>query len=178
MSYAADDQEAVLGRLLMDILHGDLSDETIELVYQLDPEDLALPMIHLVRYVQGMTRSPNLRAHINCSLLDELKIITIEQSEDLCPSQEQEPSPWRPDAPIPDRATPIIKDLLLEILRGKISYETLTAIDNLGELEDVPEPYRVLLSLVQNGREDGKEMADFLIYNLGGMIEELKKLRR
>jgi hypothetical protein len=49
----------------------------------------------------------------------------------------------------------LIKNLLLETLQGKISYETLTAIDDLGELEDVPEPYREVLALVQGSREDG-----------------------
>ena len=178
MSYAADDREAVLGRLLMDIVHGDLTNDTIWLVDQLDPDNLAMPMIHLVRYVQGMNRSPDMRASINRSLLDELNGITIEQREDLFPSQEQEPPSWQPNAPIPARALPIIKDLLLKILQGKISYETLTAIDDLGELEDVPEPYQEMLSLVQSWREDGQEIADFLIYNLSYMIEELKKLRR
>jgi hypothetical protein len=178
MSCATDDQEAILGRLLMDIVHGDLTDETIGLVDQLDLADLALPMRHLVAYVQGLNMSPHLRASINRSLLDELRIITIEQSEDLYPSPEEEPPTWRPDAPIPDRATSIIKDLLLEILIGKISYETLTAIDDLSELEDVPEPYQEILSLVQGCPEDGQEIADFLIYNLSCMIDELKKMRR
>jgi hypothetical protein len=178
MSYIADDQEAVLGRLLMDIVHGDLTDDTIELVDQLEPDDLALPMLHLVRYVQGMSMSLNVRASINRMLLDELRIITIEQQEDLYPSPEDETPPWQLNAPIPDRALPIIKDLLWEILRGKISYETLTAIDDLGELEDVPEPYGELLSIAQGCREDGQEIADFLIYSLSGVIEELKKLRR
>ena len=178
MSYAADDQEAILGRLLMDIVHGDLTDETIELVNQLDPDNLALPMVHLVRFVQGMSRWPPLRASINRMLLVELRGITIEQQEDLFPSPEDEPPPWRPDAALPQRVTPIIKDLLLETLQGKIRYETLNAIDYIGELEDVPEPYREILSLVQGSREDGQEVADWLIYNLSGMIEELKKLRR
>jgi hypothetical protein len=178
MSYAADDQEAILGRLLMDIVHGDLTDETIGLVDQLDPDDLALPMLHLVRFVQGMNMSPHMRTHINRMLLDELRIIAIEQQEDLYPSREQEPPSWRPDAPIPDRALPIIKDLLLEVLQGKIRYETLTAIDDLGELEDVPEPFREILSLVQGDRDGGQEIADWLIYNLSGIIEEIKKLRR
>jgi hypothetical protein len=178
MSYAADDQEAILGRLLMDIVHGEITDETVALVDQLDPDDLALPMLHLVRYVQGMNMAPHMRADINRDLLDELRIITIEQSEDLFPSREQEPPSWRLDASIPERALPIIKDLLLESLRGKIRYETLTAIDELGELEDIPEPYREILALVQGDRQDGQEIADWLIYNLAGIIEEIKKLRR
>ncbi|HET6595838.1 MAG TPA: hypothetical protein VFG81_09460 [Anaerolineales bacterium] len=178
MSYAASGQEAILGRLLMDIVHGDLTDDTIGLVDQLDPDDLALPILHLVRYVQGMSMAPHMRAHINRDLLDELRIITIEQSEDLFPSREQEPPSWRPDALIPTRALSIIKDLLLETLQGKIRYETLAAIDDLGELEDIPEPYRELLFLVQGDHQDGQEIADWLIYNLTGIIEEIKKLRR
>jgi hypothetical protein len=70
------------------------------------------------------------------------------------------------------------QNLLLETLQGKVSYETLTAIDDVGELEDVPEPYREILALVQGSREDGQEIADWLIYNLSGIIEDLKKLRR
>ncbi|MGB8984465.1 MAG: hypothetical protein WCC12_21545 [Anaerolineales bacterium] len=178
MSYAAYDQEAILGRLLMDIAHGDLTDETIELVVQIDPDDLALPMLHLVRYVQGMNRASHMRAHLNRNLLDELRIIAIEQSEDLYPPDPEELPSWRPDAPIPDRVLPVIKDLLLEILQGRVTYETLMAIDELGELEDVPEPYQELLALVQGSKEDGQEIADFLIYNLSGAIEELKRLRR
>jgi hypothetical protein len=178
MIYAADDLEAILGRLLMDIVHGDLTDETIELVDQLDPDDLALPMVHLVRYVQGMSRWPPLRTSLNRGLLDELRIITIEQQEELYPAPERELPTWRRDAPIPDRALSIIKDLLLETLQGKIRYETLTAIDDMGELEDVPEPFREILSLVQGDREDGQEIADWLIYNLSSIIEELKRVRR
>lgn len=178
MYYAADDQEAILGRLLMDIVHGQITDETIEMVDQLDPDDLYLPMLHLVRYVQGMNRGPKLRASINRSLLDELRIITIEQQEALYPSREDEPPPWKPDAPLPERVTSIIKDLLLETLQGKISCETLTAIDDLGDLADVPEPYRELLTLIKGSKEDGQEIADFLIYNLSGIIEEVKKIRR
>lgn len=68
MPYAADDQEAILGRLLMDIVHGEITNETIGLVDQVDPDNLALPMLHLVRYVQGMTMSPAVRAHINRNL--------------------------------------------------------------------------------------------------------------
>ncbi|NJC96554.1 MAG: hypothetical protein C3F07_11915 [Anaerolineales bacterium] len=179
MSYAAYGQEAILGRLLVDIVHGDLTNETIGLVNQLDPEDLVLPMLHLVRYVQGMNMSPHLRARINCDLLDELRIITMEQTADLYPPDPEDNLPtWRLDALIPDRVLPIIKDLLLETLQGGISYETLTAIDDLGELEDVPEPYRELLSLVQSFRQDGQEISDFLLYNLSGVIDQLKLLRR
>lgn len=94
MSYAADKHEAILGRLLMDIVHGDLTDDTIELVDHLDPDDFALPMFHLIRFVQGMTRWPPLRANINRILLDELRIITIEQQEELFPSPEDEPPSW------------------------------------------------------------------------------------
>lgn len=126
-------------------------------------------MVHLVRFVQDMTLSPHLRASINRMLLDELRIITIEQQEELYPTPGLPPPSWKPDAPIPERALPIVKNLLLE---------TLTAIDDLGELEDVPEPYREILSLVQRDNQDGQEIADWLIYNLSGMIEELKKLRR
>jgi hypothetical protein len=42
----------------------------------------------------------------------------------------------------------------------------------------VSEPYREILALVQGSREDGQEVADWLIYNLSGIIEDLKKLRR
>lgn len=177
MTYAADDQEAVLGRLLMDIVHGELTDDTIEMVDQLDPDDLYLPMLHLIRYVQGMNRDPKLRDSINRSLLDELRIITIEQTENLYPISEELPS-WQPDATIPTRAISIVKDFVLEILQGEISYKTLTALDHLGELEDVPEPYRELISLAQGSREDGQEIAGFLLHNLSGIIGQIKKMKQ
>ena len=83
MSYTANQREVVLGRLLMDIVHGDLTDETIRLVDQLDKDDVGAPMDHLVGYVQGMNMAANLRKWINRDLLDELRIIAIEQMEKL-----------------------------------------------------------------------------------------------
>ena len=126
----------------MDIVHGDLTDETIGLVDQLDPDDLALPMAHLVRYVQGMNMAQHMRASINRDPLDELRIITIEQQEELYPTPELEPPSRRPDAPIPD----------LALSGNALSRPT--------------------------SRDDEQEMTDWLIYNLSGMIERLKRLRR
>jgi hypothetical protein len=88
MFYSADEREAVLGRLLMDIVHGDLTDETIGMVDRIDLDDLALPMHHLVAYVQGMNIAPYMRASFNRDLLDELRIITLEQIEKLFPPGE------------------------------------------------------------------------------------------
>lgn len=88
MFYSADEREAVLGRLLMDIVHGDLTDETIRMVELIDPDDLDLPMLHLVRYGHGMSRMPYMRRSINRSLLDELRVITLEQMEILFPREE------------------------------------------------------------------------------------------
>jgi hypothetical protein len=88
MFYSADEREAVLGRLLMDIVHGDLTDETIRMVELIDPDDLDLPMLYLVRYVHGMSRMPYMRRSINHSLLDELRVITLEQMENLFPPKE------------------------------------------------------------------------------------------
>ena len=178
MSYAADFQNAVLGRLLMDIVHGDLTDTTIDLVDQLDTKKVPMPMNHLVSFVQGMAMAPDRRPWFNRVLLDELRIITIDQQEDLYPLPKDKLPQWKPDAPLPERAMPIIKDLLLEILQGKVRSETLTAIDDLGELEDVPEPYQQLLSLPQSFREDGLEIADLLFNNLSGILDVLKLLRR
>lgn len=51
MTYTAYGQGAILGRLLMDIVHADLTDDTVRLVDQLDKDDVSMPMKHLVSYV-------------------------------------------------------------------------------------------------------------------------------
>lgn len=88
MFYSTDERDAVLGRLLMDIVHGDLTDETIAMVDRIDLDDLALPLHHLVFYVQGVSMAPFMRRSINRDLLDELRIITLEQMEKLFPPEE------------------------------------------------------------------------------------------
>jgi hypothetical protein len=175
MSYSADEREAVLGRLLMDIVHGDLSDDTMEMVDEIDSADLGEPMGDLVRCVQSSNRNPDLRGPVTHFLMRELRGITLEQMEDHFPEPQELPA-WQADDPLPDRVTPIIKDLVFEILRGRIRLETLTAIDDLGGLEDIPEPYRELLLIIQQSRDDGKELADSLLYNLSGIINDLKLL--
>ena len=44
MSYTAYEQKAILGRLLMDIVHDDLTDDTIGLVKQLDRDETGVPL--------------------------------------------------------------------------------------------------------------------------------------
>lgn len=120
--------------------------------------------------------APSVREIINRDLLDELRILTILQTEELWPSEKRMPE-WDLSAPIPESAVPILKDLLLEILQGVISPETLTAIDEMGDLEVVPEPYRDLLDYAQYAHQEGKDIASDLLYNLWVTIELIKKMR-
>ena len=176
MSYAAYNQEAILGRLLMDIVHGDLTDDTIRLVDQLDRDDVGAPMGHIVGYVQGMNVAPHMRESINRDLLDELRIITIEQTEALWPMEDEMPT-WSPDAPIPEQAVCLLKDMILETLQGKISLQTLEVVDDLDDLKTVPEPYRDILEYAQLAHEDGKQIARDLLQYLRVAIDQPIKMR-
>lgn len=176
MSYATYGQEAILGRLLMDIVHGDLTDETIHLVDQLDQNELGAPLDHIVSYVHGMNVDPDMRESINRDLLDELRIIAIEQTKVLWLEEEERPN-WQLDAPIPGRAACILKDLLLETLQGRIGLETLIAIDEMGELENTPEPYGELLSYAQYANENGEEISRALLQILRVTIDQIIKMR-
>jgi hypothetical protein len=69
----------------------------------------------------------------------------------------------------------IVVNLLLEILEGKISHETRVAIAELGDLQQIPEPFHHLVSYVQGASMDGIELATHLREELREICIELQE---
>jgi hypothetical protein len=72
-------------------------------------------------------------------------------------------------------ARQITSSLLLEILEGEITEETRTAITNMGDLEDVPEPFNHLVGYVQGASMDSVELATRLLEELRFICVELQE---
>jgi hypothetical protein len=68
-----------------------------------------------------------------------------------------------------------IANLLLEILEAEISDETRLAIADIGDLQQIPEPFHHLVSYTQGSTMDGIELATHLLEELRGICEELQE---
>ena len=68
-----------------------------------------------------------------------------------------------------------IANLLLEILEGEISEATRIAIAEMGDLQQIPEPYHHLLSYTQGASMDGVELATNLLEELREICAELQE---
>ena len=66
-------------------------------------------------------------------------------------------------------------NLLLEILEGEISDATRMAIVDIGDLQQIPEPYHHLLSYTQGASMDGVELATHLLEELREICVELQE---
>jgi hypothetical protein len=167
MFYPASEQDAILGRLLLDILHGHVSDETVFLVDQIDRKEVPGYLNNLVGYVQGMNMASEVRESICRDLLDELRLTADEQLLKLWPPPPNLlPALWDTAALVPDRVKPALKALLLDTVLGEIRSGTWVAIIGLGELDDVPEPFQNYLTYAQTHAGAGKDLAKDLLINL------------
>jgi hypothetical protein len=72
-------------------------------------------------------------------------------------------------------ARSIIAHLLLEILEGEISHATRMAIADMGNLEQIPEPFHHLVSYTQGSSMDGIELAAQLLEELREICIELQE---
>jgi hypothetical protein len=68
-----------------------------------------------------------------------------------------------------------IANLLFEILQGDINEETRRAIADLGDLQQIPEPYHHLLSFAQGASLNGTELATLLLEELRDICAELQE---
>ena len=66
-------------------------------------------------------------------------------------------------------------NLLLEILEGEITDPTRTTIAEMGNLQQIPEPYHHLLSYTQGASMDGVELASHLLEELREICVELQE---
>jgi hypothetical protein len=74
-------QTNILGAALVELLSGELSDETIAAVDSIKREDVPEPINNLVGWMHGMTTQPELRESCITSLIDEIRIASIEVLE-------------------------------------------------------------------------------------------------
>jgi hypothetical protein len=74
-------QTNILGATLIELLNGELSDETIAAVDSIKREDVPGPLKNLVGWMHGMTTQPELRESCITSLVDEIRIASIEVLE-------------------------------------------------------------------------------------------------
>lgn len=64
--------QSVMGNLLMELLNGQLSDETVNAVDHIQRSDVPEPLRDVVGYMHGMSMMPKLRNSIVHDLLIEL----------------------------------------------------------------------------------------------------------
>jgi hypothetical protein len=74
-------QTQILGAALIELLNGQLSDETIAAVDSIKREDVQGPLNNLVGMMHGMSTHPPLRESQISSLVDEIRIAAIEALE-------------------------------------------------------------------------------------------------
>ena len=74
-------QTNILGAALIELLNGQLSDETIAAVDSIKREDVPAPLNNLVGWMHGMTTQAELRESCITSLIDEIRIASIEALE-------------------------------------------------------------------------------------------------
>jgi hypothetical protein len=71
-----------------------------------------------------------------------------------------------------------IANLLFEILQGEISETTRRAIADIGDLQQIPEPFHHLLGFTQGASVDGTELANLLLDELRDICAELQEKQR
>jgi hypothetical protein len=75
-------QIVILGTAIVELLHGELSDETIAAVDSLKREDIPEPLNNMVGWMQGMSTYPPLHEHQITSLIDEIRGAATEVLEE------------------------------------------------------------------------------------------------
>ena len=59
----------VLSALLMELVSGELTDETIAAVDRIQPNEVPSPLVEVVNYMHGMTTHPPLRYSVTTDLI-------------------------------------------------------------------------------------------------------------
>jgi len=72
----------IIGMALVEILNGELTDQTIAAVCSINYQEVPPPLNHLVGYIQGMNTEPAMRASQITSLMAEIATIAKEERDD------------------------------------------------------------------------------------------------
>jgi hypothetical protein len=69
----------IIGMALVEILNGELTDQTIAAVGSINYQEIPPPLNHLVEYIQSMNTDPAMRASQIASLMAEITTIAKEE---------------------------------------------------------------------------------------------------
>lgn len=162
-------QTQILGATIMELLSGELSDETIAAVDSLKREDVPEPLNNLVGMIHGMSTMPELRQSIVGMLLDEVRIAAIEVLEEKY---------WEPG----DRRSTAWGSahmMLTDMMQDSDSDPNIVVHDGVNK-ELLPDPEQApvwtapLIAHAQGSRAEGKE----LTLELLDVLETIIKKRR
>lgn len=160
-------QTNILGATLIELLSGELSDETIAAVDSIKREDVPEPLNNLVGWMHGMSTQPELRESCITSLIDEIRIASIEVLE-----KRRE----HPNAIGVDWISMYI--LLQHLLEGGAPDTSLRANVDAGilpELEKVPAWARPLIEYTQSSSGDDRELTLGLLDILENIIRKRRE---
>lgn len=158
-------QNQILGAALVELLNGQLSDETIAAIDSIKREDVSGPLNNLVGLIHGMTTQPELRESSITSLIDEIRIAAIQALEKR----------WEHPTAL-GTAWIVMYELLKDLLEGSDPDELVQGVDKemLPEIEQVPAWAQPLIQHAQNSTKEGKE----LTLELLDVLEDIIKKRR
>ena len=71
----------IIGLALVEILNGELTDQTIQLMATIQRDEVPAPLDHLVGFIQGSSISPEDRNWLVTALLQEVAQIALEERE-------------------------------------------------------------------------------------------------
>ena len=158
-------QNQILGAALVELLNGQLSDETIAAIDSIKREDVSGPLNDLVGWIHGMTTQPELRESCITSLIDEIRIAAIQVLEER----------WEHPTAL-GTAWVLMYELLKDLLEGSDPDELVQGVDKdmLPEIEQAPAWAQPLIQHAQNSPKEGKE----LTLELLDVLEDIIRKRR
>src|SRR5688572_30108040 len=167
---AVNIQAQILGATIMELLNGELSDETIAAVDPINREDVQGPLNNLVGYMHGMSTYAPLRESQITSLINEIRGAATEVLE----KRTEHPTPLSTD-------WIVMYGILEAILEGgdrdlraeaDLNAEMGT---NIANIDHVPAWARPLVKHIQNSTTKGDELALELLDVLEDIIKKRKE---
>ena len=159
-------QNQILGAALVELLNGQLSDETIAAIDSIKREDVSGPLNDLVGWIHGMTTQPELRESCITSLIDEIRIAAIGALEPR----------WEHPTAL-GTAWIVMYELLKDLLEGSDPDELVQGVDKdmLPELHQAPGWARPLIAHAQSSTAEGKKLTIALLDVLEDMIRKRRE---
>jgi len=163
MAVTLKTQNQILGAAIVEILGGELSDETIAAIDGLNRDDLPDPLNNLVGYIQAMSTMPELRQSIVTSLINEIRVAALERLEE----RREHPNPI-------STSWMTMYHLLTQLLEGG-DYDIRLNAEMMPDPEQVPAWAEKLTKHVQGTSTEGKELTLSLLDVLENMIKQRRE---